>query len=108
MALAVVATFTNLPEAQVAASALRSGGIDAIVMDEHFGVAMWVEQFALQGFRVAVPGDQLTDARAFFKELTPPRPRRAPPRSLSRRLRALAGALAPCSQPSFCSPMPAG
>jgi len=75
MGMTVVATFMNLPEAQVAASALESGGLHPLVMDQAFGFGLWAEQAALQGFRLAVPTDEVADAVGFFRAL-PPAPSR--------------------------------
>jgi hypothetical protein len=52
VALIVVATFMNLPEAQVAASALESGGLHPLVMDQGWGSVLGLEQFDIQGFRL--------------------------------------------------------
>jgi hypothetical protein len=89
VALTVVATFMNLPEAQIAASALESGGLHPLVMDQGWGSVVWVEQFALQGFRLAVPASEAADAIAFFRAL-PGRRTRAP--RPARTVRQLAGA----------------
>ena len=82
MGMTVVATFMKLTEAQVAASALESGGLHPLVMDQGWGSVVWTEQAALQGFRLAVPSGEAADAVAFFKAL-PPRRRRSPPASRS-------------------------
>ncbi len=71
MSLTVVATYPNLQEAQIAAGALQSGGLHAQVMDLHFGSVMWTDQFALQGFRVAVHEDEADDAVAYLSRLPP-------------------------------------
>jgi hypothetical protein len=88
MGMTVVATFINLPEARVAASALESGGLHPLVMDQGRGSVVWTEQAALQGFRLAVPSDEATDAVAFFRALPPPRRR---PRPASRSAAAVVG-----------------
>jgi len=82
MGMTVVATFMNLPEAQIAAGALASGGLHPLVMDQGWGSVVWTEQAALQGFRLAVPSGEAADAVAFFKALPPaPRPLQTPRRS---------------------------
>jgi hypothetical protein len=81
MGMTVVATFMNLPEAQIAAGALASGGLHPLVMDQGWGSVVWIEQAALQGFRLAVPSEEAADAVAFFRALPPLRKPLARPRS---------------------------
>ena len=51
MGTVVVATFMNLTEAQIAASALESGGLHPLVMDQGWGTVLWIEQIrSPQGF----------------------------------------------------------
>jgi hypothetical protein len=76
MALVVVAKFCSLQEAQVAASALRAGGLHAVVCEEFFGGMVWTEQVALQGFRLMVLAEEREDAVGFFRSLPQYRPRR--------------------------------
>jgi|GEM_PF-5322244 len=59
----------SLQEAYVAASALRSAGIAAIVFDAQWGQTLWASQIALGGFRVVVPNDCLVDAADILREL---------------------------------------
>ena len=59
----------SLQEAYVAASALRSAGIAAVVFDAQWGQTHWASQIALGGFRVVVPSDCLTDAADILREL---------------------------------------
>jgi hypothetical protein len=80
MGMTVVATFMNLTEAQVAAGALESGGLHPLVMDQGWGSVVWIEQAALQGFRLAVPTEEVSDAVAFFRALPKALPQPAPPR----------------------------
>ena len=81
MGLIVVATFMSLPEALVAASALESGDLHPFVMDQGWGAMIWTQQFALQGFRLAVPAAEVDDAIAYFRSVprrrvhSRPRPR---------------------------------
>ncbi|MCE3288283.1 MAG: hypothetical protein K0R83_295 [Caulobacter sp.] len=66
MTLSILARFHTQSEAQVAASALRSAGLGALVFDEHYGGVDWVAQSALGGYRVMLPTDELTDGRAIL------------------------------------------
>jgi hypothetical protein len=45
-------------------------------MDETFGSVAWADQFALQGFRIAVPNNEAAIARAMFSQVRAIRPRR--------------------------------
>ena len=80
MPLVVVATFTSLTEAQIAAGGLAAGGLHPVVADQYFGSAVWTEQFALQGFRLSVPESEAADSLAFLATARlrrikrPPRP----------------------------------
>lgn len=76
MTLVVAAKFYSLQEAQVAASALRSGGLHAVVFDAFYGGTLWDQQIALMGFRLMVPADERADAVGFFRALPEYRPRR--------------------------------
>ena len=66
MALVVAATFLSLTEAQIAAGALAASGLHPVVADETFGSMLWTHQFAIQGFRLLIPQDELADARIFL------------------------------------------
>lgn len=72
MTLAVLARFHTQSEAQVAASALRSAGLSAVVFDEHYGGMVWVEQSALGGYRLMLPATEMLDALAILKEAIEP------------------------------------
>jgi hypothetical protein len=61
MALVEAARFHSLSEAQVAASVLRSAGIDAAIADAHYGSVFWIEQRALGGYRLSVADQDLAD-----------------------------------------------
>lgn len=66
MALVEAARFHTLSEAQVAASLLRSAGIDPTVSDVHYGSVFWLEQKALGGFRLSVAEEDLFDTVALL------------------------------------------
>lgn len=61
MALVEIARFHTLSEAEVAASLLRSAGIEALIADAHYGSVFWIEQRALGGFRLSVREEDLAD-----------------------------------------------
>lgn len=63
MALVVVRRFQTLPEAQVAASVLRSAGIATEILDQHYGSLDWAAQSALGGYRLCAWPEDLSDAR---------------------------------------------
>lgn len=69
MGLALVTRIPSLVEAQIAAGALRSAGIDAQVFDAAFGAmeAPVIEQ--LGGFRIMAPEAQIAAARDALKLL---------------------------------------
>ncbi len=67
MALADVARFHTLAEAEIAASLLRSAGIAATVADVHYGSVFWLEQRALGGFRLSVSEEDLADSVAILR-----------------------------------------
>lgn len=64
MSLAVVARFHSLPEAQVAGAALRSAGLDAVVLDDPLPGVMPLEPNDAGGVRLCVPEDELRAAQA--------------------------------------------
>ena len=68
MALVRVARFLDLTEAEVVASALRSGGLFVFVQNEITGRMRvnWV--YAMGGFGIWVPEEEAADARAFIAE----------------------------------------
>ncbi len=73
MGLVAVAAFSDLPAAQVAASALRSSGMLVHIQSEVWGSMMPHLQQASGCFRIMVPEEDAKDARAFLKSI-PPRP----------------------------------
>ncbi len=81
MTLSVLARFHTQSDAQVAASALRSAGLNALVFDEHYGGVDWVAQSALGGYRVMLPTEDLADGRAILAVAAecPPDPDAEPP-----------------------------
>ena len=62
MALVVLRRFLTLSEAYAAAGALRSAGPHPAVFDEGYGTVVWIEQYYLGGFRLAVPAVEAQDA----------------------------------------------
>lgn len=66
MSLSILARFHTQSDAQVAASALRSAGLGALVFDEHYGGIDWVAQSALGGYRLMLPTGELEDGRAIL------------------------------------------
>ncbi|WGM41056.1 hypothetical protein [Caulobacter sp. NIBR1757] len=80
MTLSILARFHTQSDAQVAASALRSAGLGAVVFDEHYGGIDWVAQSALGGYRLMLPTGELADGRAILAIATeaPPDPESAP------------------------------
>ena len=95
MGLALVTRIPNLMEAQIAAGALRSGGIEAVVFDAAFGGMEAPVIEGLGGYRLMAPEGEVASAREMLKALRanpPPRdpddtPWSAPP-STSTRARA--------------------
>jgi hypothetical protein len=79
MALTVVASFSDLQEAHIAAGALQSAGIQAEVFDNQLGMIDWTMQRALGGFRVAVPGAQTADAVELLGQIARDAPKRETP-----------------------------
>ena len=69
MALGLVTRIPSLVEAQIAAGALRSAGIDAEVFDTNFGATEAPVIEGLGGYRLMAPEGQVADARQVLKEL---------------------------------------
>ena len=69
MGLGLVARIPSLVEAQIAAGALRSAGIDAQVFDANFGQVEAPVIEALGGFRIMAPAEQTAEAREILKIL---------------------------------------
>lgn len=72
MSLVEAARFHTLSEAEVAASLLRSAGIEASIADAHYGGIFWLEQSALGGYRFSVREEDLADTLALLR--SPPAP----------------------------------
>jgi len=68
VALVEVARFLDLTEAEVAASALRSGGIFVVLQNEVITRMDVNLAHAVGGVRLCVPQDDAADARAFIAE----------------------------------------
>ncbi len=62
------ARFSSFPEAQVACSALRAAGIDAVMIDSDPVIGAWREPYGSGGFRLGAPKDQVVQARALLRE----------------------------------------
>ena len=69
MTLSVVATYSSLPEAYIAAGALRAAGFDAEVFDGNFGSVVWMDQVAIGGFRVVAPQNDQTLAASVLEAI---------------------------------------
>jgi hypothetical protein len=69
MAPVIVGRFATVIEAQIAASALRSGGLHPEVLDSGYGSMLWTQQLTVPGFRVMVPASEAADAIAYFQTL---------------------------------------
>ncbi len=67
MTMVVIARLLDLPQAQVAASALRSAGLHPVLFEEHQNYANWTYMLAIGGCRLAVPGDEAQDALAILE-----------------------------------------
>jgi hypothetical protein len=67
--LAVVTRIPSYVEAQIAAGALRSGGIDAQVFDGNFGQIEAPVIEALGGFRIMAPEAQVANAKEVLAAL---------------------------------------
>jgi hypothetical protein len=67
--LAIVTRIPSYVEAQIAAGALRSGGIDAQVFDGNFGQIEAPVIEALGGFRIMAPEAQVANAKEVLAAL---------------------------------------
>ena len=79
MALTVVASFSDLQEAHIAAGALKSAGLQAEVFDNQLGMIDWTMQRALGGFRLAVPDTQIAEAVELLGQIARDAPERETP-----------------------------
>ena len=66
MSLVRIANFSDLTEAQVVTSALRSADILVMLQNEVWGQMYWTNQQAVGGFAVWVPEDEVDAARAII------------------------------------------
>jgi hypothetical protein len=69
MSLKEIARFADLAEAQIAASRLRSEGVQVLVQNEYWGGADFIMTIAMGGFRLWAPEGQADEARALISEL---------------------------------------
>jgi hypothetical protein len=69
MSLKEIARFADLTEAQIAASRLRSEGVQVLVQNEYWGSADFIMTIAMGGFRLWAPEDQAGEAKALISEL---------------------------------------
>lgn len=69
MSLKEIARFADLAEAQIAASRLRSEGVQVLVQNEYWGGADFIMTIAMGGFRLWAPEDQAAEAKALISEL---------------------------------------
>ncbi len=58
----IVARYLSLPEAQVAASALRAHGLHPVLMEEQLVSSQWLYLYALGGLSLSVPASEVQDA----------------------------------------------
>ncbi len=64
--LVTVRVFTNVPEAQVACTALVAAGLEASLRDEHVISMQWLYSNAVGGVKLQVPAEQAEEARALL------------------------------------------
>jgi hypothetical protein len=64
--LVTVRAFTNVPDAQVACTALQAAGLDASLRDEHLVSMQWLYSNAVGGVKLQVPAKQAEEARALL------------------------------------------
>jgi|GEM_PF-960334 len=69
MSLQEIARFADLAEAQIAASRLRSEGVQVLVQNEYWGGADFIMTIAMGGFRLWAPEEQADEAKALITEL---------------------------------------
>ncbi len=73
------ARFSSFPEAQVACSALKAAGIDAVLIDSDPVIGAWREPYGSGGFRLGAPADQVVQARAMLRQFDTAHEAAAPP-----------------------------
>jgi hypothetical protein len=69
MSLKEIARFADLAEAQIAASRLRSEGVQVLVQNEYWGGADFIMTIAMGGFRLWAPEGQAAEAKALINAL---------------------------------------
>jgi hypothetical protein len=69
MSLKEIARFADLAEAQIAASRLRSEGVQVLVQNEYWGGADYLMTIAMGGFRLWAPAEQAAEAKALIQAL---------------------------------------
>jgi hypothetical protein len=69
MSLKEIARFADLAEAQIAASRLRSEGVQVLVQNEYWGGADFIMTIAMGGFRLWAPEGQADEAKALINAL---------------------------------------
>jgi hypothetical protein len=69
MSLKEIARFADLAEAQIAASRLRSEGVQVLVQNEYWGGADYLMTIAMGGFRLWAPADQAAEAKTLIQAL---------------------------------------
>jgi len=69
MSLKEIARFADLAEAQIAASRLRSEGVQVLVQNEYWGGADFIMTIAMGGFRLWAPEGQAAEAKALINTL---------------------------------------
>lgn len=74
MALAEVARFWDLTEAQIARSALEAAGIDIVIFDDNWASVVWTEQAALRGIRLMAQDTDVAEAKALLQAIRPAPP----------------------------------
>ena len=75
------ARFSSFPEAQVACSALKAAGIDAVLIDSDPVIGAWREPYGSGGFRLGAPADQVVQARALLRQFDQAHEAAAPARA---------------------------
>lgn len=64
----IIGSYQTPAEAHIVAGRLRSAGISAEILDEHFVSANWLYSNAIGGVRVQVPEDELSAAEELLRE----------------------------------------
>jgi hypothetical protein len=67
-AIEEAARFSSYSEAQVACSALRAAGFDAVLLDTDAVIGAWREPYGSGGYRIGAPQDQVVAVRAMLRQ----------------------------------------